>query len=509
MLDSSLVAFSTDIEAVEDKPVSFHLRGEDRSGFNRTLKIQVNEISRHGRLFGDNGELLENGVLLPGSIVHPYDDGLFVKFRSNKDFFNEPYSSERRSLDCSIYFSVLAPAVAENDTLVESSRGRMIIKVVNVNDVPVLSVPYSDNVVETFSSLSWDRNECGRGHITSKCKSKVVINNIKVNDVDGNLDFVRVDISSSHGILSLNEVHVNKTDFTSCSNRSQFQITEDILWNCQGAGIGDQKVSLHYKNMPIVSELQEIRTFSFYNEPPTHTFSKMTFTARPLHLNDILSDMTYESIEPGEDNIIITVYDGVRGECLSEFEHNQRSMMNSYMGKQTLHLGRCHSVVRSISVNVKKHKSPDLHANRIFPVQLLVAIVFAGLVLFTVFVIVPLSRCFRRKKGRRKNKWVKKGLRRNKKNPKCVSKESCVDVKLGNESGCSSWMRNNSFVGIEEDEERDEGEDHEEDEGEDDEEEVSNSELSSCEYSDEEFSDSALSSFEGSEDSISSSSYKK
>lgn len=248
LVDSSLVPFSTIIQGVEDKPVSFIFRGEDRSGYNRPLKIQVFEISRHGRLFNNKGEILETNFLVPGNISYPYNDGLPVTFRTNKDFFNEPHSSERRSLDCSIYFKVIASAtsVAENDTtFVESSPGRLVIKVTNVNDPPSLAVRYSKNVVETFSSLSWDRNECARGRVTSKCRSKFLINHIRVNDVDGNLDFVRVDVSSSHGILSLNEVHLNKTDFTSCSNRSQYeQINEDILWNCEGAGIGDQKVSI-------------------------------------------------------------------------------------------------------------------------------------------------------------------------------------------------------------------------------------------------------------------------
>jgi hypothetical protein len=243
-MDPSLLAKSNTVYAIEERLVSFYLKGEDRSGFNRTLNIKVNGISRHGRLFSDKGELLENGDLIPGDIWHPYQNGLLVKFISNKDFFNEPYSSERRSLDCSITFSVIAPSIhAENETFVESLPERQIIRVVNANDSPTLYIPYSEKKVETFSSLSWDSNECSNGYVTVRCKCKLVNNDIKVNDVDGNMDFVRVDVSSSHGIMSLNEVHLNKTDFTSCSNRSQLGTNEDIFWNCQGSGSGDQKVS--------------------------------------------------------------------------------------------------------------------------------------------------------------------------------------------------------------------------------------------------------------------------
>jgi hypothetical protein len=46
----------------------------------------------------------------------------------------------------------------------------------------------------------------------------------------------------------------------------------------------------------------------------------MTFMAQPLHLNDIFTNMTYDSLEPGEDAIIVTIYDGEGGECLSAFE---------------------------------------------------------------------------------------------------------------------------------------------------------------------------------------------
>jgi hypothetical protein len=147
-VDSSLVPFSKIIQSVEDKPVSFIFRGEDRSGYNRALKIQVYEISRHGRLFDNNGgEILETNFLVPGNISYPYNDGLPVTFRTNKDFFNEPHSSERRSLDCSIYFKVIAsakPVTEQNDTtFVESSPGRLVIKVTNVNDPPSLAVRYS------------------------------------------------------------------------------------------------------------------------------------------------------------------------------------------------------------------------------------------------------------------------------------------------------------------------------------------------------------------------------
>ena len=39
----------------------------------------------------------------------------------------------------------------------------------------------------------------------------------------------------------------------------------------------------------------------------------MVFIARPLDLNEILRNLTYESLEVGEDTIFIAIYDGEGG----------------------------------------------------------------------------------------------------------------------------------------------------------------------------------------------------
>ena len=74
-------------------------------------------------------------------------------------------------------------------------------------------------------------------------KSKLVFDDIEANDMDGNFDYVRVDVRSYHGILTLTEDHINKANFAGCSNRSNLDIN-GAVWNCKGTGFGDLEVKM-------------------------------------------------------------------------------------------------------------------------------------------------------------------------------------------------------------------------------------------------------------------------
>ena len=117
----------------------------------------------------------------------------------------------------------------------------------------------------------------------------------------------------------------------------------------------------------------------------------MTFTARPLHLNEIFANMTYESLEVGDDEIIVSIHDGEGGECLSLTEHMQRFRNNQYMGKPTIHRG-CTSVVRSLSVRVFQDESHVIKESKKLPLQLVIALVFAAVVIIILTVVLPLYR---------------------------------------------------------------------------------------------------------------------
>jgi hypothetical protein len=243
-IDPSLIAIQGELKVLEDEETLIYLKGNDTSGFNRTLRFQIKTIPLHGDLYDSDGRILGVNKLTSTKSSYPYDKGCVIKFVSEKDFFNEPYSLDRGFVDSDFSFAAVAP----DDEYKASFPAKQEMTVVNVNDPPTLSIPYTEKTVHAFSSLSWDPDLCSNGFTSSKCKSKMITNEIEVNDVDNNIDFVRVDISSTQGMISLNSEHLNKTDFASCSNRTQLDLESSIVWNCKGSGNGDQEVSIYVNN---------------------------------------------------------------------------------------------------------------------------------------------------------------------------------------------------------------------------------------------------------------------
>ena len=133
----------------------------------------------------------------------------------------------------------------------------------------------------------------------------------------------------------------------------------------------------------------------------------MTFIARSNDITDIFSNMTYESLVPGDDDIIISIHDGIGGECLSFEEHSYNYKNNRYQGRPTIHR-QCKSVVRSQSVKVLKDKTFANNQARKFPLQLMIAIVVAALVLFIIFIFSPFMRWWKARKEPRPKEGRKK-----------------------------------------------------------------------------------------------------
>ena len=114
----------------------------------------------------------------------------------------------------------------------------------------------------------------------------------------------------------------------------------------------------------------------------------MTFIAKPFELNNIFKRITYESLEEGSDVILIKIYDGLGGDCLSQFEHNQKYTQNQYLGRMTIH-NSCITSEISVPINIGKYNSPELKSLRILPFQLIIAFGFACFTIFLFGVLVP------------------------------------------------------------------------------------------------------------------------
>jgi hypothetical protein len=111
--------------------------------------------------------------------------------------------------------------------------------------------------------------------------------------LDFNINRVRVDVWSNGGTISLNPLYLDMADF-SCPNRTQI-VSEDAeiddTWQCMGDG---------------------------------HENQRMTFVAIPDDITFILDTMRHETFREfaGQaSEVVIRIFDGVDGQCLTDAEH--------------------------------------------------------------------------------------------------------------------------------------------------------------------------------------------
>ncbi len=292
---SDLVAEISTAEGIEQKEIKIRLKGSDTSGKNREIFYKIRKLPQHGVLYERNHKSpISRGELLTQSGKYPYDTSAIVKYVGVKDFFTMPYSNET-FVEEYFEFAVVVSGEVESSPVM-----RQQINVINQNDKPKMHIPDYTKSLYTFSSLSWDSSGCyelegetseegnnttfsdnfngteelnfhgtsdfkfnraltqlisgeeinslkassqRRNEQSATCPSRTNINGIQVLDADRNLDFVRVDISTSNGVITLNQNYLDKANFAICSNRSANGV-EDVTWNCLGTGTGDLEVSI-------------------------------------------------------------------------------------------------------------------------------------------------------------------------------------------------------------------------------------------------------------------------
>lgn len=242
MSDETLILESSQIVNLkEEEEKYFYIKVNDTSGLKRNLKIKIKSIPKHGRLYlGDNVQIV-NASLLPQTLSFPYENGFFMKYIGNLDYFNEPYQMAQSEDTEEVKF------IIRTSNSKKSSLQAIRFNIVNGNDPIEITSSERTKSIKTLSSLSFDPHNCGQETWNQRCISRAMIDDITVKDVDQNIDFVRVNVATSFGLVTLNKMYLNQTDFASCANRTQLEIDEEITWNCRGTGIGDTSVSLHRK----------------------------------------------------------------------------------------------------------------------------------------------------------------------------------------------------------------------------------------------------------------------
>ncbi len=249
--DPSLIAHPSFEEGIEENIVPVLIKGSDESGMNRDLFFQITSLPENGVLMEPNSEhVIEVGDVLNQTDSYPWT-GIVVHYKGNDNFFTSPQTPQESILESepiyeSFAFAVMAPM--QNEVAIgTSSSVSNNITIVNVNDAPVLRAPVTTQSVNMFSSIHWNPT-CEDGEdeeknilsspLDKECTNDNVIRGINIKDPDKDMNFVRVDIKSTLGIISLNQDHLQKAEFASCSARNFTNST----WKCQGNGIGNEEV---------------------------------------------------------------------------------------------------------------------------------------------------------------------------------------------------------------------------------------------------------------------------
>ena len=230
------------------------LRGNDTSGLNRPLLFQLVTIPSHGRLLDERNFTLSVGSFVGGYAIFPYTEGVLVRYEGTKDFFTYPpplpFESNKE------YFEFRVIASSSQDNSKESSLPVLQeIIIINVNDPTIIadSEPTRQQQQQNTLKLSsfnlenecdddidHDTNDNGDHHLLKSFYGGCLLpfKNITVIDPDKNVDFVRVDIDTSYGLLSLDTLGMSMSIFISCTDQQL-----NSTWKCKGSGSNDGSVS--------------------------------------------------------------------------------------------------------------------------------------------------------------------------------------------------------------------------------------------------------------------------
>lgn len=253
-------------DRTEETPLT--VGGIDVTNKDKTLKLVLLSIPTYGALMTLDQQYLQIG----STLTIPWGASRIpITYRSiDEDFFSLPEPSDHAQPDMFEY--KLEAYDPRTGTLIGWSGGDSLsakqeIHVVNVNHPPELLVP--QRRVEQTKSLLFNK------HVA-------VISGVEVLDRDKDVNVVRVDIEVESGELTLNEKFRRLAEFESCQYRWGKQ------WRCVGKGHNDRK---------------------------------MTFLARPSHVKSILTELEYVSLSRYQDDTLqISVFDGVGGECIADYE---------------------------------------------------------------------------------------------------------------------------------------------------------------------------------------------
>eukprot|EP00816_Leptocylindrus_hargravesii_P008444 CAMPEP_0196813580 /NCGR_PEP_ID=MMETSP1362-20130617/37731_1 /TAXON_ID=163516 /ORGANISM="Leptocylindrus danicus, Strain CCMP1856" /LENGTH=691 /DNA_ID=CAMNT_0042189883 /DNA_START=1289 /DNA_END=3364 /DNA_ORIENTATION=+ len=383
------------------------------------IKCQITRLPQHGTLYdltAPTTPLRSNDLLSKLVEINLANEGCSVLYKAEAGWFSIPDTMSNGTAihhPTKIIQDWLEYRTVEIDPMWSLTEGvpnasnsnspqRVIVKVQNSNDAPVLKIGNdedgnsnsnsnnnkknenhfnNDNIPEllnvwTFSTLvgeddsCWGDNAANDPNELSSCKTRARLGNITLIDADRDVDRVRVDVRTGNGMLTIHPLDLSLVDFNTCSNRTRYYDGEEeessttatatataasssLEWNCVGDGAND---------------------------------SWMSFLAQPSDVGPILSRTTYQSLISGHDTINITVYDGAGGPCPNDEE--RRVPMDENGHSYTSHHSTCFVVSGTIPVMVRHPRNIARGRNIIRDVPIQAWAGMSGVLLCIIFVIV-------------------------------------------------------------------------------------------------------------------------
>lgn len=275
---------------VEDTTSRINMYVQDSVKKRRNVTIVISAVPQHGSLLrAATYHTLAPGDTLETNCTETNYTGYLTCVSSlvylpNRNYFNSPTSKWNGdevggSLETEL-FSFYAVA---NNNGEYSNEEVQDIRVINSNDPSVVQCPNQAQHVQAVGTSVYVR---GADFFPL---DNTAIGEVLIADVDKGVDVVKVKISATFGLLSLNKSYVSLLDF----NSAAFCYEADDS-QCMGSGTGDRD---------------------------------LIFFAEPSHAQMALNGMVYQSvISDVLDTINITVFDGVNGDCLSETKFLSGSM---------------------------------------------------------------------------------------------------------------------------------------------------------------------------------------
>lgn len=277
-----------------------------------SMYVEILSLPKFGYLRSDDyGVIAHPGQRLP---LQGLESQTKLWYRpESEEYFNIPlYTFGGQSLNQSLEFFAFRLIAVANSTqqgqelLVGCSETvNQDLVVVHVNHPSLLTTP--DQVVVASAQ-------------TGAVQPRAYLEGVDVNDeADHNIDRVRVDIWAYNGTLTIAEELLTLADFASCRASERYTILGTTpTWNCHGTGMGNRN---------------------------------LTFVAAPRSLSQILSHIQYDGFYWDQpDTIVLRIFDGGEGPCLSFAEHQQVALADPAKSYSTMHNPECFEIVASVNI---------------------------------------------------------------------------------------------------------------------------------------------------------------